>query len=35
MEERPQFSVGYETLSGDIGVVVLVGEIDILSLIHI
>src|SRR5450756_3154949 len=31
MEERPQFSVGYETLSGDIGVVVLVGEIDIYS----
>ena len=31
MDERPQFSVGYETLSDDIGVVVLVGEIDIYS----
>ena len=31
MEERPQFSVGYETLGGDVGVVVLVGEIDIYS----
>ena len=31
MEERPQFSVGYETPSADIGVVVLEGEIDIYS----
>jgi anti-sigma B factor antagonist len=31
MEERPQFSVGYETPSEDIGVVVLEGEIDIYS----
>ena len=31
MEERPQFSVGYEKQGGDIGVVVLVGEIDIYS----
>jgi anti-sigma B factor antagonist len=31
MEERPQFSVGYETPSDDIGVVILVGEIDIYS----
>ena len=31
MEERPQFRVGYETPSDDIGVVVLEGEIDIYS----
>ena len=31
MEETPQFRVGYETPSDDIGVVVLEGEIDIYS----
>jgi anti-sigma B factor antagonist len=31
MEERPQFSVAYETPNDEVGVVVLGGEIDIYS----
>lgn len=31
MEEKPQFRVGYETPTEEIGVVVLEGEIDIYS----
>ena len=31
MEERPQFSVAYETPNDEVGIVVLGGEIDIYS----